>query len=277
MSNLFQSLVYNKETNQLGLVVEASFLKNTYTVQVDDDEFITVNMEDALVLQELGTVGADTVYENDVLVSRTTDYEYEIVTQEDGTLILHLLDGKYNRVKHGASFPKSEIGKLAEDLELLGSIHLLKEDLPTVDFNIVVVRRVVNGEVSYAYACNNRLEEEVDLISVVFVGHQLLEEEDYTRVSLPYEGYLESVERGLIKEVNPQELANYVTGLMYGRNPQVSTEGLIIVGKDLEMSKEGMKVSVHKEEGEEDASAENIENCKCGSHPSDCDCNLWKY
>ncbi|AZU98964.1 hypothetical protein pW2_132 [Bacillus phage pW2] len=273
-------LIYSKEQNTIGNIVELSLLKQTYTLETEDEKHITVAFEDAVPLQFIGEIDETPIYNGDVFASKQ-GLNYEIEIQENGALVFHELDNKLNRVKAGSPFYAQDLHEFEGHLDFFENIHLLKGNKPKVDFNIRVVRQVLNGEVSYAYACNNKLEEEVDLISVVFVGHNLLEEQDYTRVSLPYEGYLDSIERGLIKEVNPQELQNYVTGLMYGRNPEISTEGLIIVGKnglnlDGKVSFEDVKVS--KVEGalpvaEQQEEGTNV--CKCGSHPADCDCDLW--
>ncbi|UGO51111.1 hypothetical protein PQE70_gp247 [Bacillus phage vB_BanS_Nate] len=271
MSNLFEYLVYNKETNQLGAVVEVSLLKKTYTVQVDDDEFVTVNIDDAVELQEIGHLGGDVIFEGDVLVSDQGGF-YEIEKLEDGNLVLHILTTRYERSYHGEKFTPEKLMELSPALELYGNIHILKADLPQVKFNVQVIRRVVNGEIEYAYACNNKLEEAVDIFPVVFVGHQLLEEKDYSRVTLPYEGYLDSMKRGLIKEVKPQELQNYVTGLLYGREPEVSKEGLDLTGKvsfsEVKIGKDSVELKVTEKEAEK---------CGCGQDPAQCDCNLWKY
>ncbi|MDS7057007.1 hypothetical protein NXG04_06800 [Klebsiella pneumoniae] len=275
MSSVFEYLVYDKESNKLGAVVEVSLLKKTYTVQVDEDEFVTVDIDNAVELEELGYLGGDVIFEGDVLKTKTGDL-YEIEKLKTGDLVFHALNNRLERQQQGDSFEPDSLSEFAPHLELYGNIHLLKAQIPQVKFNVQVIRRVVNGEVEYAYACNNKLEEAVDIFPVVFVGHQLLEEEEYTRITLPYDGYLDSVERGLIKEVKPQELQNYVTGLVYGRKQEVSTEGLDLSGKvsfsEVKIGKDSVELKVTEE-----TKAENIENCKCGSHPSDCDCNLWKY
>ncbi|UUV46150.1 hypothetical protein [Bacillus phage vB_BanS-Thrax2] len=275
MSSVFEYLVYDKESNKLGAVVEVSLLKKTYTVQVDEDEFVTVDIDNAVELEELGYLGGDVIFEGDVLKTKAGDL-YEIEKLKTGDLVFHALNNRLERQQQGDSFEPDSLSEFTPHLELYGNIHLLKAQIPQVKFNVQVIRRVVNGEVEYAYACNNKLEEAVDIFPVVFVGHQLLEEEEYTRITLPYDGYLDSVERGLIKEVKPQELQNYVTGLVYGRKQEVSTEGLDLSGKvsfsEVKIGKDSVELKVTEE-----TKAENIENCKCGSHPSDCDCNLWKY
>ncbi|UUV46933.1 hypothetical protein [Bacillus phage vB_BanS-Thrax5] len=267
-------LIYSKEQNTTGNIVEISLIKKTYTLETDEETYITVRFDDAVALQYLGELDETPIYNGDVFASKN-GLHYEIELLESGTLVFHELDNKLNRVKTGEQFYASSLPEFEGHLDFFENIHILKGNKPKVDFNIRVVRQVLNGEVSYAYACNNKLEEEVDLISVVFVGHNLLEEQDYTRVSLPYEGYLDSIERGLIKEVKPQELANYVTGLMYGRNPEISTEGLIIVGKDLKATEEGINISVEGALPVAEKQEEGNNVCKCGSHPADCDCDLW--
>lgn len=277
-------LIYSKEQNTVGNIVELSLLKKTYTIETEEETHITVTFDEAVPLHYLGELDETPVYNGDVFAGKNgLDYEIELL--ENGTLVFHELDKKLNRVTTGTPFYPEQLKEFEGHVDFFENIHVLKGNKPQIDFNVRVVRQVLNGEVSYAYACNNKLEEEIDLMSVVFVGHQLLEEEDYTRVSLPYDGYLDSIERGLIKEVNPQELANYVTGLMYGRNPEVSTEGLIIVGKDLKATEDGINITVEgalpatkgnlNADDTNEGQAEDITQCKCGSHPADCDCDLW--
>jgi hypothetical protein len=279
MSNLFESLVFDTHNKKLGGIVEVSFLKNTYTLETEQDGKvvnITTKIEDAIILSELGHMGGEVVFEGDVFVSNSTDpVKYEIEKLEDGTLVLHKLNKRLEREKHGEPFTPEKLTEFAPYLELFGNIYVLKEQRPQVDFNIRVVRQVINGEVAYAYACNNKLEESVDLIAVVFVGHQLLEEEDYTRITLPYEGYLESIERGVIKEVNPQELANYVTGKAMGRNPEISVEGLTLNKEGIIVHDKGSNLTITASNTEPVKIA--IDKCKCGEDVKVCDCNLWKY
>ncbi|UGO50845.1 hypothetical protein PQE68_gp237 [Bacillus phage vB_BanS_Sophrita] len=271
-------LIYSTEQNTIGNIVEISLLKKTYTIETEEENHITVTFEDAVPLQFIGEIDEVPIYNGDVFTSKQ-GLDYEIEIQENGAVVFHELDKKYNRVKAGVPFYAEDLHEFEEHLDFFENIHVLKGNKPKIDFKVQVVRQVINGEVEYAYACNNKLEEEIDLISVVFMGHQLLEEAtgDYTRVSLPYDGYLDSIERGLIKEVKPQELANYVTGLMYGRNPEISTEGLIVIGKDTIVADEGIDIEKvlngNNPVAEKQEEGTNI--CKCGSHPADCDCDLW--
>ncbi|UGO48070.1 hypothetical protein PQE73_gp229 [Bacillus phage vB_BanS_MrDarsey] len=281
MSNLFESLVFDTKQKKLGGIVEVSFLKNTYTLETEQDGKvvnITTKIEDAIVLSELGHMGGEVIFEGDVFVSKAQEpVKYEIEKLEDGTLVLHKLNKRLEREKSGEPFTPEKLSDFAPYLELFGNIYALQSQRPQVDFNIRVVRQVINGEVSYAYACNNKLEESVDLLAVVFVGHQLLEEEDYTRITLPYEGYLESIERGVIKEVNPQELANYVTGKAMGRNPEISVEGLILDQEGLRIQADGKNIAITTSNVAEPTEKVAVDKCKCGQDTKVCDCNLWKY
>lgn len=209
--------VYDAESGVIGAVAGVDFIKQTITILADDDSLITSKLADVEFLAQLGEIGGVGIIDGDVVIT-ADDKMYEIVAVNENDVQMHLLNKKLERVEAGELFEKSGLGQLAPYVTLVGNIREL-EPIPAVDFNIVVVRQMDNGEFKgYYYACNNADKEEVDLIKVVFIGHNLLEEEKYERITVTHDEYLELVEDGTLKVVNPQELMNYVTGMMYGKN-----------------------------------------------------------
>lgn len=82
------------------------------------------------------------------------------------------------------------------------------------DFNIKIIKLTnKNGEVEYFYACNNKKENVIDLISVAFIGHQLVET-DYKRQTMNEESYLQLVSLGVISDVTPYELQRFAQSQM---------------------------------------------------------------
>lgn len=258
--NQLNGFVYDKESKEIGAIAGIDFLKQTLTILTDDEDKVVAKISNIVFLEEVGVIGEVGVINHDVL-STVDGKMYEVDLQKDGnTVQIHLLNDKLERVAVGEEFDKEDIGQLEPYVVVLGNIFEMEEELPTVDFNIRVVREVSNGEVTYFYACNNAEQEEVDLIKVVFIGHQLLEEETYERRTISHDVYLDSVDAGTIKEINPQELLNYVTGLTYGKT---ITEPVI---NDFKFEEE----IKNKEDKEEDNDEDYCNDC--GESLEECDC-----
>lgn len=211
----------DKEKGIFGGIININFSTASVTLTDDDGANHEVPFANLEEFKHITDVDGYSVFERDVFKADDGTI-YEVGLTVDGRLGFYKLDEDGNKdstptiTKHPA-----ELEDVIDALELLGNyyeIDFSKE--PTVDFNITIVReRKEDGDVQYYYACNNKEEQSVDLISVVFVGHKLLEK-DYFRITLPYEGYLDSVARELFKEVSPNELHNYVTGVTY-QSPSV--------------------------------------------------------
>jgi hypothetical protein len=209
--------VYDIESGVIGAVAGVDFIKQTITILADDDTLITSKLTDVEFLVQLGEIGGVGIIDGDVVIT-ADDKMYEIVAIGESDVQLHLLDRKLKRVEAGSVIERTGLSELAPYVTLVGNIREL-EPIPAVEFNVTIVRQMDNGEFKgYYYACNNADKEEVDLIKVVFIGHNLLKEEKYERITVTHDEYLELVEDGTLKEVNPQELMNYVTGLTYGKN-----------------------------------------------------------
>ncbi len=180
--NQLNEFAYDKESKVIGGVAGIDFIKQTLTILTDDDDLVVAKLSDVEILAKIGYIGEIGIINHDVL--QTLDgKQYEIELQEDGvTLQMHLLNNKLERIEAGAFLKVSELNELKPYVELVGNIYELQFNVKTVDFNITIVRSFLGGEYRYHYACNNKDNEEVDLIKVVFIGSQLLEEEEYKRV-----------------------------------------------------------------------------------------------
>lgn len=255
--NQLNGFVVDKASGVIGAVASVDFIKQTISIMTDEDEVITTGLADAEFLEQIGAIGEVGVINHDVVA--TTDGKlYEIVLVDANSVQLHLLNAKLERVEAGDVIAKTDLHALAPYVEVIGNIYELEPE-ETVDFNIKVVRTTSENVLKFFYACNNADVNQVDLIKVVFVGHHLLEEENYERITLSHEEYLEAVAKGVIVETDPQALLNYVTGMAYGK-------------------KEEPQVAVAKEQVEEDDDFEDLELeiCdECGCELDECECEEW--
>lgn len=251
------SAVFDTELNVLGGLAGIDFLNQTANIMDSEGDIVVAKLENLIQLEVVGTMNGEPVLNGDVIASPSGKYEIEL--QEDGKLAVYLLDKNLERSVKGESFDADKLESMATYAVLEGHILELKAQVETVDFNIRVLRQFIDGETVYYYACNNKETEEVDLIKVIYVGHFLLEEEDYERTTLSHENYLSLIKEEGFKEVSPQELANYVTGMSYGNKPKTSLD-----------------TKVKDEQNEVEIDDENFCS-ECGKHEDDCnDCDNWK-
>lgn len=218
-----KSMGYVKEVELLGDVSKVDFRKSLIYLDNGVGDELEFASEDVEILEELFELNGSIAFEKDVL-SDDKGRLYRIELCDDGMLQLHLLDNKLEVSVSGTKFEINDdtLKSLESNLEVIGHFYEILAELPKVpDFNIKIVRETESGETTYFYACNNKETEEIDLVKVIFIGHHILEEEDYTRTTLSYEVYQDSLDAGSLKEVNPQELVNYVTGLTYNADSDV--------------------------------------------------------
>lgn len=269
-----KNIGYSQEKNILGAIVAVDLLKKTVTLMDENSDTHVVSIEDVIELEELGELEGNFIYAGDVVRVSTTGKVYEIVTLEDGEIAMHLLDKKLERVPNGQGigFERKQLSSFEGVIELLGNIYELKANQPKIDFNLAVFRQVVNGETNYFYAGNNKDEEEIDLIKVIFLGHQVIEEQAYERITVSYEDFQELVADGTLKQVNPIELANYVAGLAYGKKAVVAKAQTEVADCcDVDDIDEVLDDLFEEEETDMD---DDI--CEeCGEHVEDCECELW--
>jgi hypothetical protein len=270
--NQLEGFAFDNESKSLGAIAGVNFVKQTMEILTDEEEVVVAKLENVVFLEEIGYIGNEGIINHDVVMSADGKL-FEIELQEDGKHVqLHLLDKGLNRTELGDSILKEDLSVLAPYVELVGNkFELEPEEDETLDFNIRIVRTHENGEFGYSYACNNIAKEEIDLIKVLFIGHKLLEEKAYERVTVSHEEYIALVESGKLKEVSPNELMNYVTGMTYNPSSEVEAE--------------------YNDNDEED---ENLDNCdcyecrmargedvdedycdECGEQDEDCDCKGW--
>jgi len=208
---------YVEEVGVFGEIVGADFRNGLYVIETEDDEQVAVKFADVEILEKAFVIHGVDVFNKDVL-GDINGKMYQVELHKDGKIQLHKLNDKLEVVNSGGIFEVTEtiVNQLESVMDLHGNIYELMAELPQApDFNIKIVKDFNGKFFTYFYACNNKDEEEIDLIKVLFIGHHTLEEEEYERRTISHEVYQDSIESGTLKEVSPQELMNYVTGLTY--------------------------------------------------------------
>lgn len=275
---LEQTLAYDKVNKLFGTIAEVSFIKGTITLSDALDELHECQIDDIVELKKVGELGEDVVFNHDVLVGHGTnkDKKWEVELLGNNKAVMHLLDRKLNRVETGNEFDLDLFSHFNASVSLLGSIYELEAE-SLVDFNIRIVRQSMNGDIKYFYACNNKDNEEIDLIKVIYMGSQLLEEEDYQRVTVSHEDYVNRLDKGLLKEVSANELQNYVMGMTY-KPTKKDIEDMVVLkpvsDSYEEVDEEDDCMCSGCVESREESDEDICE--KCGEPEEDCDCELWE-
>lgn len=119
---------------------------------------------------------------------------------------------------------KTEMDNLLINKDYYSNIHKIEiekiiEQLSKVDFDFDIMA-VKDKQLNYFYALNDKEDQTVDLIPVLFVGANLINGEVYYREEFSYNDYEENIEDGTFVEVTPQELQNYALGKMHHGNKE---------------------------------------------------------
>ncbi|AKQ08316.1 hypothetical protein PQE66_gp001 [Bacillus phage PBC2] len=248
----FNGIGFLEDKEVIGAIGAVDWMKETVTIVTEEDEKVEGSLHELVLLQYIGEFGENNLFNHDVVVTTTANKQdrFEIELQQNGMIVLHQLDVNLERVKTGKEMTVEHLQTLVNFLELEDSIYVLKTKLESIstDFTVKMVRDISGEEPMYFYACNNLEEEVIDLIHLVFDTNGGFDNAKYSRITLPYQGYIETVERGILEEVTLEQLIQ---------------EGL---GK-VEESK-----NVPNDEPSE---AVKDNSCECGKDKLDCDCDLW--
>jgi hypothetical protein len=276
MLSINKSVGYSEEHNIFGAIVGVDFIKGTVTLMEDNGETHVVDINDVEELKEIGVMNGVYVYERDVL-EHVNGNLYEVELTDFDKVVVHLLDSKLNRVKTGSAINKENFEAMGKHAKVVDSIFVLRKNLPTVDFNIRIVRVNNKDGVQYFYVGNNKENETVDVIKVVYAGQHLLEEEEYHRFTISHEEYLALVKQGVYKEVQPMELANYILGLTNGK---ISAKNNDVTNLDADDDLDDICETPCEDcdcELSESVEEEEEEYCdECQELEEDCDCELWE-
>lgn len=262
LKELVTGFVFDKESKSIGTVVGIDILKDALTILVDANETLVIKAENAKLLRHIGELDGETIVENDVITDSIGNL-YE-VTLEKGVTV-YALNNKLERI--GIQLVADSLDELEGLYGLVGNINQF--EIQTVDFNVKIAKLTDDRGINYFYACNNKKKEEVDLIKVIYMGHQLLEEEEYERINVSHEEYLTMLDEGALEEVAPQELANYVLGMTYGKNHVKKYSPC-----DSCTCEEECEENENIYDERDDNLEEDSEFCSvCGEYEEDCNCD----
>lgn len=202
-----ESLNLAEEVVHYDLVEQVVDLKSVKSVALSDVKFFKM----------LGWLNREEeqVYQSDVIsVEDGSLYE---VFEDGGQVKFHILNENLERTGEILNSGALLVGKQPK---LEGNIFVLRKNLEESlakmpKFNIEIVKEYVDGEIIYYYACNDKVEQQIDLIKVLFLGSKILKEEEYERLTFDYDSYNELIETKQLVKTSPQELLNYVLGVAY--------------------------------------------------------------
>lgn len=246
----FEGIGFLEDKEVIGAIGAVNWMDEKVIIVTEEEKQVEGTFNELVLLQYVGEFGDNNLFNHDVLVTtaQNKDERYEIELQEDGNIVLHQLDANLERVRTGKPMDVEHLQNLKHLLALEDNLYVLKSKLELVntDFTVKMVRDVSGEEPTYFYACNNTEEEVIDLIHLVFETSMDLNNAEYHRITLPYQGYIETVARGILEEFTLEQLIE-----------------------------EGMgKVAVEEFENVPNEVVED-DSCECGKDKLDCDCDLW--
>lgn len=263
---------YVSKDGFLGEVVSYNFVDEVAILQDGLGNTAGFAKDDVEFLNEAFELNGTTVYDKDVL-GALNGKKYLVEVHNEKVCQLHMLDDELKTVKSGERFITDDenMEQLEKIMSLVGNYYELVAELPkNPDFNIEVVRSYDEKHVTFWYACNDKEQERIDLIKVVFVGHHILEEEDYMRDTYSYEDYQELLETGQLEKTSPSALLNFVTGAKYNHKEETSVDSPAVQNtQDVNVCEDCDCNGVCNKVEEEDV-------CKdCNQDLTECDCHLW--
>lgn len=199
---------YNK-TGQIHEVAGIDFQSKSYVLHQDPEKLVAKH-GDVKVLEVIYDFeNGGVVLEGDVFVNGAGDlFKVEKVGNKEFRFVS--MGENLDEVHAGASAVIDDnFIDYFSGLEIVNNYYVLKNDLKNAkpkepDFNVKILRLEGKEKTYYFYACNNKERKEIDLIKVIFIGHQLLEEK-YARYTFPYNEYMELKE---LQEISPTELGH---------------------------------------------------------------------
>lgn len=219
-------LAYSEENKKLGTIAMMNFEDSEVSLIDTDGELFTTSFEDLTELPLIGELNGVTLFDRDVIQLGTEFYlvKYMGEGKAQMQLLKKLKDASLEIVEGvvGETFEVAETSLILSmtslELRHLGNYEVLQNEIQEEKekkqkFNIKIfkdVEGVFFDAGTYFYAGN--VNGVVDLIKVVFMGHNLLEEEAYERDTVAIETLLFSINECDVKEVTPSELLKYVSG-----------------------------------------------------------------
>lgn len=259
-----ETVVYAHDVKEFGKVVAIDFRTGKVTLDDGFDNEVETHINEITELVELGELDTFSVYDRDV-VSDSNNNLYELVFKE-GMIEIHALDKKLERTKVVDIIRLQDLRDLEGTLQLVDSVFTLKNQLPQVNFKMVVVKEydTTAREIKYFYACNDEVNGQVDLLPVGFLAG--FEGEVYSRVTLSHEVFLDSIDAKTVEYVSENEFNLYVAGMQSFADDEAP----------LSFDKEDSDEQEEVEEGFADSLEDEVERCEdCDEYLDECDCEDW--
>lgn len=211
LNELGNGLVWDEKSDSIGSILALDFGTQIASIEDSFGEVLLAHLEDLTFLELIGEINEVSVYNHDVLKTVNGQlFEIELLGNKQN-VTLFSLNEDLERTGTADSLHKDDIEEAYSYMSVLGSIYEVELEEDKLDFNIKIVRDTFDEDgIVYYYACNNKEEDEIDLIKVVFIGSQLLKEEDYERVTISYDDYLGALGDGELEEATPQMLMDFV-------------------------------------------------------------------
>lgn len=262
---------YAEEAQVFGRVVEVSLVKETITLRDNEDELHVFKADDVIELLPVGTMNGMGVFQHD-LFEGATGHQYEIDLNESEEIELYILDDMLNRKIPNSPLKVRSLDDYEGVLTLIGNLLEVKSKMKPLDFQMKVFKEFDDGDIKYMYAGNQQESGEIDLITVSFFGGEMLSDASkYERTTITHKHFLAMLDNGNLTEVSNQELANYITGLMYGIVLDEDGEEIEFEIEEVE-EKTTVKLFDFEDEEEED----ELESCpQCELELEECGCNIF--
>ena len=221
--------VYLKVEKVLGVVVEASLLKDEVTVRDTTGDYAYGDMVDAIELSPITQMKNDEyLYEGDIFEEKGRLFEVRRHETDLDNVYIVTLD-KFLKPTMPASMIRSTVNKdkFAEELYVALNNQEVKffgntaytEPAKSFDFSfdLKIVKRVVEGEQpEYYYAGNNKHDFEIDLIKVIYAGANIFPNEAYVRKTYSYDEFEYKMTEGALEEASTYELEQEARRKMFG-------------------------------------------------------------
>jgi hypothetical protein len=258
-----ETVVYAHDVKEFGKVVAIDFRTGKVTLDDGFDNEVETHINEITELVELGELEGFSVYDRDVLQDETGKL-YELVFK-DNMIEIHALDSRLERTEIVDIIRLQDLRDLEGELKLVDSVFTLKNQLPVVNFKMAVVKEydTVAREIKYFYACNDETNEQVDLLPVGFLAG--FEGEEYTRITLSHEVFLDSIDAKTLEYVAENEFNLYVAGMQ-----SFADDEAVVDTDEFDATEED------EEEGFADGLEDEVERCEdCDEYLDECDCEDW--
>lgn len=228
-------LAIDKDTGNYHAVSDLNFQEEKVEVTDSKGNTKEFDMSDVVLAKVLLEDETGNIVEGDIFKIPSNGVSYVIFGNHNNNVLAVRIDmNTFEEISIPIVVNIDELQDFLDGKEFAGNVNqiqiqkILEELASKVDFNFNVM--IVKDEhLNYYYALNDKDNEIVDVIPVLFIGANLIKEESYFREEYTYDDFEEAFKDKEFVEVSPQELQNYALGKVYGKqeyhaNPSDSIE-----------------------------------------------------